>query len=62
LELISNDFATLYSRLIAARRQDAQELHRKVAALRQEMAQKELLLAEKEAALERYRLQVGELN
>jgi hypothetical protein len=62
LEQISNEFAMLYSKLIATRRLDAQELHRNVTALWKEMAQKEMLLAETEAVLERYRLQVGELD
>lgn len=62
METITNEFAALYSKLTAARRQDAQDLHRKVAALRKEMVQKELLLAQKEAVLEKYRLQIGELD
>jgi hypothetical protein len=62
VEKITNDFSALYSRLVAARRQDAQELHSKLITLRKEMEEKERLLAEKEATLERYRLEVGELN
>jgi superfamily II RNA helicase len=62
LERITNGFSALYSKLAAAGRQDAQELHGKLVTLRKEMEEKERLLGEKEAALERYRLEVGELH
>ena len=62
LERITNEFSAMYTKLVAARRQDARELHSKLATLRKEVEEKERLLAEKDAVLQRYRLEVGELN